>query len=336
MEPVTHGLASLAMSRAGLGRVSPRATWILLASGYAPDVDWGALFFGVPALYSYRRVLGHSLTGCAALALLVATVFWLVWRRDAKRPVRFARALGLSAAGGASHLLLDLPNRYGMKLFWPFGDSWQAWGIAESVDPLPLVILLIGLLLPALFRLVSEEIGARRDERSAQRWAAGALAVMTLFFTARMVAKQRAEAILDARVYRGAPARTVAAYPTAISPLRWHGVVETENTVEELDVNVAAGASAFPETQLTHYKPEPSPMLEAAIKTSTVQGFLKFARIPLARVQRLRDGWRVEVRDARFAGDPTRWGGFIAAVEMNMELRVTKEEILSVQAMGPD
>ncbi|MBI1750421.1 MAG: metal-dependent hydrolase [Acidobacteria bacterium] len=330
MEPLTHGLTSLALGRAGLNKVTRMATPMLLVAGYAPDVDWITYFMGAPAMFHYRRAITHSLAGAAALAAIVAASFWWCGRKHPTAPVRFGRALAVCGVGAGSHLLLDLPNRYGLRLLWPFRDTWLAWDIIETVDPWMLVALLLGLLLPALFRLVSEEIGARPERRGPQRGAIVALALVTAYATGRFVLHDRAVQVLYGRLYHGAAPLAVEAFPSHVSPFAWRGIVETENTIEEVDVRIGPGSHFDPDRGVTNYKPEPSPMLENAKRTRTVGQFLKFARFPMARVTRLREGYRVELRDLRFSNDSTRWGGYIAVVEMDGEMRVLKELIRSV------
>ena len=97
--------------------------------------------------------------------------------------------------------------------------------------------------------------------------------------------------------------------------------------MEEVEVRLGPGSSFDHDRGVTHYKPEPSPMLEAARQTRTFAEFIASARFPLARVVRTRDGYRVELRDLRFSKDTTRWDGFIAIVEMDEEMHVLKELI---------
>ena len=39
MDNITHSLTGLMLSRAGLNRISPEATWVLLLAANAPDID---------------------------------------------------------------------------------------------------------------------------------------------------------------------------------------------------------------------------------------------------------------------------------------------------------
>lgn len=330
MEPLTHGLTSIALSRAGLNKVTRMAAPMLLVAGYAPDVDWLTYFLGPPALFLYRRAITHSLAGAAALAVLVAAIFWWFGRKHPTAPVRFGRALLVCTIGTGSHLLLDLPNRYGLKLYWPFYDRWVSWNIIETIDLWVLAALLLGLLLPGLFRLVSEEIGARPERRGPQRGAIVALSLLAVYATGRFVLHERAVQVLSAQLYHGESPLSVEAYPSQFSPFSWRGIVETENTVEETDVRLGPGRTFDPNRSFTNYKPDPSPMLEAARQTHTFAQFIPFARFPLARVVRMRDGYRVELRDMRFSSDSTRWGGYVAIVELDEQMRVLKESITSV------
>lgn len=329
MEPITHGLTSIALGRAGINKVTRMATPMLLVAGYAPDVDWITYFISTPAMFHYRRAITHSLAGAAVLAVLVAMVFWWFGRRHPTAPIRFARALAVCAVGSGTHLLLDLPNRYGMRLFWPFNDKWVAWSIIDTVDVWMLAALLLGLLMPGLFRLVTEEIGARPERRGPMRGAIVALALLAAYATGKVILHQRAVQVLSARLYHGEAPMEVGAFPSYVSPFTWRGIVETENTVEEVEVHVGPGASFDPDRGVTNYKPEPSPMLEAARQTRAFAEFISFARFPIAKVVRRRDGYRVELRDLRFSSDYSRWGGFMAVVELDEQMQVQKELITS-------
>jgi inner membrane protein len=330
VEPVTHGLTSIALGRAGLNKVTRMAMPMLLVAGYAPDVDWITFFMGAPAMFHYRRAITHSLAGAAMLAALVAAVFWWFGRKHPTAPVRFWRALAVCGIGSGSHLLLDLPNRYGLRLFWPFSNQWVAWNILDTVDVWALAALLLGLLLPGLFRMVSEEIGARPARRGPQRGAIVALALLAAYATGKFVLHQRAVQVLSARLYHGEAPLDVGAFPSPVSPLAWRGIVETENTMEEVEVRLGPGSTFDPDRSVTNYKPEPSPMLEAARQTRAFAEFIPFARFPLARVVRTRDGYRVELRDLRFSSDSTQQSGFMAIVEMDEEAHVLKELISTV------
>jgi membrane-bound metal-dependent hydrolase YbcI (DUF457 family) len=326
MDPATHTLAALALARAGAARATRLALPIVLVAGAAADLDLVSRLGGAEEWTAWRRAATHSLLGTVVIAALVASVFWFFGRRHAARPVRLLPAFLVSLAAAGLHLLLDLTNSHGAQLLWPFRDRWFAWDLLEPIDPLLLALLLAGLLLPALFRLVSEEIGARREREGISRGAAVALALVALYVGGRWIAHGRAHERLANRLYQGERPVAVGVFPAGASPLVWRGVVETELTLAEIDVNVSAGFFD-PGRARTHYKPQQSPLLDAALGTEVAKRYLRFARFPAVTIVRLLEGHRVEIRDARFAPTRTRPAPVVHIV-LDAERRVVSAEIL--------
>ncbi len=327
MDPVTHTAASLALARAGLDRATRLATPMLLISGLAADLDWLSLAGGARAYLHLHRTATHSLLGTAAIAFALAAMFWWLGRGHPTAPVRFGRAAAVCAAGAGLHLLLDLTNSYGVQLLWPFRTKWYALDLMDSIDPWVLFLLLMGLLLPGLFRLVSEEIGARPKKRGPQRGAIIALALLAAYCGGRSVLHERAMALLRSRLYHGATPLAAGAFPRGASPLTWSGVVETDNTLEQIEVSLAPGSSFDPDLARTHFKPEASPALDAARKSELAQDFLNFARFPMASVQKTDDGYRVELRDLRFSSPLPGRRELVATIDLNRQAQVTHEEL---------
>src|SRR5580658_7312600 len=81
MEPVTQALSAIALSRAGLSRLAPRTTPILIAAALAPDLDLLSVIGGAGSYLRYHRTFFHSLVGAFAIALVIAAVATLVLRR---------------------------------------------------------------------------------------------------------------------------------------------------------------------------------------------------------------------------------------------------------------
>lgn len=325
MDPVTHALASVALSRAGLNKKNRLATPLLMASGLVADLDLLSYFGGANAYFRVHRTWGHSILGSFALAVLVAAVFSRLAGQKGQAPLRFGQALGLCVIGAGAHLLLDLGNPAGVQLLWPLQTKWMAWDLLRELDPWILFIFLTGLLVPGLFRLVSEEIGDRKKGKGAHRGAIAALVLVVLYIGARGVLHSRAiDTLLSREYHRAAPERA-GAFPLSASPLNWRGVIATANTFEEVEVSFAPGGYFDPDRSLTHYKPEPSPALEAAESAATVQGFMGFAQFPLASLDRTEDGYHFELRDLRFAPSPGSLPEVIAVVDLDSHLRITKE-----------
>ena len=328
MEPLTHALVSVALSRAGLNRVTPRAIPLLLASGLISDIDSLSIIAGPASWLENHYGATHSLVAGAALSGVCAGAFWWLGRNHPARPVRFLRALAASVIGIGAHLLLDVAGSQGIELLWPFRAKRYAWDLVDLVDPWILALLVLGLLLPGLFRLVTEEIGAKPSARGPQRGAIAALALVALYVGARDVAHDRAMAVLSSRIYRGATPLSVGAFPSPISPLTWHGVVETEFTLEQIEFSVSGSAFFDPDRGQTVFKPEASPALDVARQTASVQALLNRARFPSASVFRTRDGWRVTVQDLRDTASLVHRRSVYAEVEVNNDVEVLSDKLL--------
>lgn len=327
MEPVTHALASIALGRAGLNKVTRMATPMLLVSGTIADVDWATRLGGASAFLRGHRTATHSLLGTAVIIVGVAAAFWLAGRKYPRMAAGGMAAIVICAIGASAHLLLDMLNPYGVKLLWPFSQKWYAWDIADTVDGWIIFLLLAGLLLPELFRLIHEEIGSRPKPHGRQRGSIAGLILVALFVAGRAFARERAVEMLDAREYRSEAPLLVAAFPRPSNPLTWSGVVETENAVFNVDVPLRPGATFDPDLADVHYKPQPLPALSNAVASATAVEFLSYARFPLANVEPRGDGYEVRIRDMRFAWDLPGRRGIVAVIDLNAQSMVTGERL---------
>jgi inner membrane protein len=327
MEPVTHALTSIALGRAGLNKITRAATPMLLVSGLIADVDWVTRLGGADTFLRGHRTVTHSLAGTAAIVAAVAAASWFTGRKYPKFAVGILHALAICTIGAGAHLLLDMLNGYGLKLLWPFSPKWFAWDLADAVDSWILFFLLVGLLVPELFRLVLEEIGSKPKRRGRQRGAIFGLVCVALVIAGRAFAHERAMALLDSRDYRGQTPLVVAAFPRPSNPLLWSGVVETDNALFNLEVPLGPGRRFDPELADVHFKPESSVTLKNAVSSSTAIEFLNFARFPLASVQPEADGFRVRLRDARFESELAGRRGVIAVIHLNAQSLVISEHL---------
>src|SRR5262249_14191940 len=213
-------LTGLALSRAGLNRLTPHATAILLLAANAPDIDIVSAAGGSLAYLRYHRYLTHAIVMIPVMALLCV----LAVRPFTRKRGSWGMALLVAMAGVASHLVLDFTHIYGIRLLLPFSTRWLRLGITSVIDPLIWAAILLSVIAPALGRLVSQEIGAPNSKVRAA--AIFALTLLLLYDGGRSILHQRALAILDSRIYSGAAPRRVAAFPDTVNPLRWHGLIE--------------------------------------------------------------------------------------------------------------
>lgn len=140
MDNLTHSLVGLAAAKAGLGRLSPHATFVCVAAANLPDADNVARLRG-PAFYlEHHRGITHSIVGALALAVAFALLFYAggrLWERLRGREPR-ASLKGLLACSlllTASHPLLDWTNNYGVRPLLPWDGRWFYGDLLFIVDP---------------------------------------------------------------------------------------------------------------------------------------------------------------------------------------------------------
>ncbi len=321
MDNLTHSLAGLLLSRAGLDRLTPRAAPILLLAANAPDIDVVTALGGSLNYLHYHRHITHSVVALSLLPLVCVAVVRLVSRK----PVNWLGGYVIALIGVISHLLFDLTNIYGIRLLAPFSGRWFRLDITSVVDFWIWGALFLAVFAPMLSRMVNAEIGASAGKRGGayRGFAVAALVFIVLYNGARYVVHERVVATLDSRVYSGAAPSRVGAFPSAASLVRWRGVAETAAVVSVQDVDVTTDFD--PGGGRLYYKPEPSPALEAAGSTPLFQEFLRFSQFPLYQVtpaEQSANATRVEAMDLRF-GDPQA-PGFVATAIVDSQLRVER------------
>jgi inner membrane protein len=321
MDPLTHTAVGLFLSRAGLNRWTPRATPILILAANAPDIDVVTAAGGALNYLHYHRHLTHSLAAMPVMALLPVVLV----RVAGRKPIRWVGALCAAMLAVASHLLLDLTNSYGVRLFLPFSADWLRLDLTSVVDLWIWAAFLLGVAGPFLSRLVGMEIasGRPRPQYPGRGFAVFALSFVLLYNCGRAALHARAAAALDARLYQDSLPLRVAALPSAANPLRWRGLVETGDFYAVADINLAGEFD--PSHAVLFYKPDASPALDSARRAPAVREFLRFSQFPLWRVSpsaELENGRLVEVFDMRF-GSPQE-PGFMASALVDSENRVVK------------
>ena len=296
MDPLTHALASYTLKRAAFPR-APRSTIIaMLLAGTIADIDALSKYAGPSAFLTFYRTYCHSLLVALLFSLLFMLPFFLR-KHGSEDKQSWPLPIFLAALSAAVlHLFLDLCQSTGVELFWPFFPRRFALDWLPNLDLWILGILLAGILLPMLSRLVTEEIGAKSQGPRGKVGASLSLASMILYVVLRFVLHSNAIAALDSRTYRGESVRKSAAFAESGSPFRWHGIVETESALHDVEIEVGPAASFDPDAAVTSYKPEASPALDTARDTAVARRFLQVARFPKATVEKTADGFRITLR----------------------------------------
>jgi inner membrane protein len=325
VDNLTHTLVAIAISHTGLNRKTRFATLTVILGANAPDIDLVARLKDSATYLHYHRGITHSFLGITVLTIILSGLMYWMGKRVRPRPDLSLNGRWLVLAaflGTASHLLLDFTNSYGVRLFLPFSARWHAWDIMFIFDPLLLVLLALGMGVPWVLRLVSEEVGAGKPRL--MRGAIFSLCAMTLLWGVRDVAHRRALNILDSRTYFGQNPQRLGAFPSPGNPFAWTGVVETEASFLVLRVNLLDPDNP-PETVRTFNKPEPSPALEAATQTRTGRIFMDFARFPWGKVDESHEGFQVSLCDLRFYRSSEQSRNFLAEIELDKKFETRLE-----------
>lgn len=327
MDNLTHTLTGFTISYAGFNRKTRYATLAIVIGVNLPDIDMVSRFWGNVTYLQVHRGITHSIIGITVLAALLAAIVYFLGKRarSAKTgPSLDGRWLLLACwVATASNLLLDLTNQYGARPFLPFNGRWYAWDIVPIVDPALLVILVAGLGLPALFRLITEEVGARKT--GFQKGAIISLCAMVAVWGVRELSHSRALNMLDTVSYHQQNPQRLGAFPSSANPFDWTGVVETSGAFYVLPVDVLSGSLDLRDARVFR-KAEPSPALDAALATRTARVFMNFARFPWAEVIPTDNGPTVMIRDLRFQPADYERGAFAVRIQLDKDLHVHSQE----------
>ncbi len=336
------------MGRAGLNRKTALATATLTLAAEAPDVDVISRLGGSAFGLNHHRGFTHSFLGVPLVAAAVVALVYIIWRmrgrktRDPNLPPRWGLLFGYACLAGLSHILLDYTTAYGVRPFWPFSERWISWDIVFIVEPILLVILILGLTVPALFSLINQEIGARQKGPPGRIAATVALIATFAFWGLCDFEHRRAIAALNARTYNDADALRVSAYPYAMNPLRWYGVAETPAFFAMMNVDSMSLSSTTPEVDpegkmQIRYKPEETPITLAAKKSYLGRVYLSWAEYPITETEQLesdpadhsRAAYIVRFRDLRYAypGQSSMRAALGAHVLLTRDLQVVEEQM---------
>jgi len=321
------------MGRAGLNRKTALATATLALAAEAPDIDVIGRFKSPVFAFAHHRGFTHSFLGLLLVSAVTVGLVYLVWRlrgrkvKDPNLPPRWGRLFVFAYVAGLSHILLDFTNNYGVRPFWPFSEHWYSWDIVFIVEPMILMFLVAGLVLPSLFSLINREIGVRQKGPKGRFAATLALFGLVAVWGLRDLEHRRAVNAISARTYQQASALRLSAYPNYWNPFRWYGVAETQDFFAQVVVDSAIPDVDPQEQMRIRYKPEETPVTLAAKNTYLGRVYLDWAKYPIIEIEPSgSSGYIVHFRDLRY-DYPGRAGRspLGASVELDRDLQVIRE-----------
>ncbi|HJX85470.1 MAG TPA: metal-dependent hydrolase [Candidatus Angelobacter sp.] len=308
MEPVTHLLFGACLSRAGLNRKTGLATLTLVLAAEAPDMDAVSYFGGSVSGLQHHRGITHSFFGAPFVAALVVAGVYGIYRlmkargRLPRTPPNWKLLYVYAVFGCLTHILLDFSNNYGVRPFEPFSYKWYSWDIFFILDPVVVGLLVFALVVPAFMRLITDEIGAHKQQFRGRGAAIFVLLCITALAAFRDFEHRRAVNALESLSYRDEQPQRASAFPTMMNPFSWHGVVETKDFLEALPVDSGSGEVDPDNLAIYRYKPEETPVTLAAKHSRLGQVYLDWAQYPYVEVDRLPGdkGYSVQFLDWRF------------------------------------
>jgi len=351
LEPITHFLTGACLSRAGFNRKTALCTLTMVLASEAPDLDIVTLTGGRIFYFAHHRGITHTFVGAPFVAALVVGFVYLVHRLRQRvspppqgcpgcPPVAMPgpEALPTTPRWGLLflfawiavniHILLDYTNSYGVRPFEPFSYKWYSWDIVFIYEPVLYFFLFAGLIFPALFGLINEEIGVRRRGPRGRGGAIFALVGIVLVWGVRDFEHRRAVAALQARTYQDEQPLRVSAFPYSTDPFRWYGVVETDDFFARTLVNSRAPEVDPDGGMVIRYKPERSAPAEAAKGSYLGRVYLDWAQYPYAEVipqTGPENGYVVHLFDLRFYYPDRPLPALGGGVELNRRLEVVAE-----------
>jgi membrane-bound metal-dependent hydrolase YbcI (DUF457 family) len=321
----SHALASFALARGFF----PRRRWPvflgMVFAGTLADIDLLSAALGPAAYFDTRLTFTHSLPALVVIVILAAALIRYVNQRQPE-PLR-SLLLPLSLAA-ALHLGLDLLQSDGAAVFWPFRSTRFAADWLPSIDPWILVLLILGIFLPELFRLITSEIGVKDKTPRGRNGALIALALLLIYLGARALLHNGAVIALEPHSYAGESSRKAAAYPDSLSVFTWHGVVETQSLLCLADVPAGFGKPFDAESAECLHKPQASPELAAAQQADVAQAYIRAVPFPRAAVTKSPDGSEVELRSMRDLAEHETTRRVGARITLDPHFHVANEEFV--------
>ena len=319
MEPVTHILTGACLSRTGLNRRAAYATLAMAVAAEFPDIDTLWSIRGPVASFQHHRGITHTFLGIPfEAAIVVAAIYGLHRWRNRKAPtktaapVRWGLLYAFTLLALLSHLFLDFTNNYGIRPFFPFNPHWYAASIIFIFDPLIFALLLAALVLPPLFRLVSSEVGARRQPFAARGWAIAAFLAIIALWTLRETQHNQAVQLAMAQSIPApqaalpstqplspdslAPsdptpiylqAQRALANPDPLSPFRWYTVTDFGPLYQLGQADTRT--STLTPNQVTQPKLNPSPAFLAAESSPLGRAYLDWSSMPFITITQASD-----------------------------------------------
>jgi len=177
MDPFTHTLVGVCLSRTRAARRVRQAGAAAIVGANLPDIDVISLLQGSDVGLGFRRGWTHGPPALLILPLIWIGILFVFDRiRRGRKPdlpaLEPGKLLGWCYLGCLTHPLLDWLNTYGIRFLMPFDGSWFYGDALFIIDPW------LWLILGGALYLSSESVKTRR------RWLVAGLVATAIIFAA--------------------------------------------------------------------------------------------------------------------------------------------------------
>lgn len=219
MDPITHAVvgAAIAVLIGEPASLSNPAFISCISGAVIPDSD---IIMQIKGHYKYlksHRGISHSIPMLFLYSGLITAALWLIFGGILSTKV-FAYAL----IGCFSHILLDITNSYGAKIFWPLYNKKITTDLLLIYDPM-LIIMSIIILVPGLRVFINPAFVILMF-----------VSYLLLRYTMKLKAIQLIYHNLSGRYDIGA----MRVLPSMVGFIRWHYIVMNEKEKIIGDVNI--------------------------------------------------------------------------------------------------
>jgi hypothetical protein len=121
--------------------------------------------------------------------------------------------------------------------------------------------------------------------------------------------------------------------PQALTLRVWDGIVETKDEVTRVPVHVFLQPASVDSEPLMMKRSPPSNIQIDAARAPAAAALLRFARIPVTRVEQLPSGYAVTFLDFRFYREANN-SALAAKVVLDESLRITTQDLSFVRSLN--
>ncbi len=253
MDPLTHllvGISVTAFSGENFTVINSVHLGTVLGS-LAPDFDIVLQLFGHLPYLKHHRGSSHSLPGILFSSAVIALGLGVLFGGGS-----FGTIFLWTLLGSVTHVLLDVLNSYGAKIFWPLSNRSFSLNLLVLADPIIIILFAATPFLP-----FSPAVAARI-----------VFLIVLAYLGARLLMRQKIHWMLR-RKYNNEKVQRIVVMPAMVSLVNWSFLVETKDCYI---VGEVPGFTLDPGVKKVLDKNPANSLIREAMRTKVGQLFQNF------------------------------------------------------------